>query len=324
MVIKTKHNMPKKLTVEEFIARSNQIHNNLYDYSKTEYIDFKHKVKVICKIHGEFICNPGDHIYNKSKCQKCSGMGYINNPLDYFIERSKITHNNLYDYGKFEYVTAKSKSIIKCKIHGDFLQHPNAHLNGQGCPSCRSSKISSTRIKSNTDEDIFQKLLEIHSHKYIYPPQEPIGRNIKHKLKIICPTHGEFHQSYHNHYYGGNGCEKCGNNRLSKGEKRIEEFLFEKNIIHEREHKFDNCINPLTGKKLLFDFYLIEKNVLIEYQGKQHYEDSDFFKMRSGDCKLIQERDKIKKQYCIENNIKLIVIPYTKFNQITKILSNEI
>ena len=58
--------MPKKLTTEDFILKSSEIHNNKYDYSLVEYIDNKTKVKIICPEHGVFeqrpsrvsVCNP--------------------------------------------------------------------------------------------------------------------------------------------------------------------------------------------------------------------------------------------------------------------------
>lgn len=56
----------KKLTTEEFIYNSRQVHRNKYDYSKVQYIDTKTKVTIICPIHGEFNMNPANHtIKNK-------------------------------------------------------------------------------------------------------------------------------------------------------------------------------------------------------------------------------------------------------------------
>lgn len=52
------------------------------------------------------------------------------------IEKFKSVHMNKFDYSKFNYITIKTKSIIICKEHGEFLQHANAHLNGNGCPKC--------------------------------------------------------------------------------------------------------------------------------------------------------------------------------------------
>lgn len=144
------------------------------------------------------------------------------------------------------------------------------------------------------------------------------------KLDIICPIHGNFQQSFINHYYKGHGCEKCGNNKLSKGEKNIEEILLNNNIEYIREESFDGCINPKTNRKLLFDFYLPKYNLCIEYDGKQHFIDNTFFTKRSGSLKSLQERDRIKNQYCEDNNINLIRISYLNFSNIKKILKNLI
>lgn len=55
--------MPKKKTLDEFIQEANIIHNNKYDYTKTNYINSKTKIIVICSTHGEFKICPS-HQYN--------------------------------------------------------------------------------------------------------------------------------------------------------------------------------------------------------------------------------------------------------------------
>ena len=103
----------------------------------------------------------------------------------------------------------------------------------------------------------------------------------------------------------------------SLGEEKISKILKSHNIEFEKEKIFDTCINPDTNSKLRFDFYLPKYNILIEYQGSQHYEASN-----SGwntEDKLTNQikKDKIKEKWCKDNNIKLITIPYTKYNNIT-------
>ena len=77
-----------------------------------------------------------------------------------------------------------------------------------------------------------------------------------------------------------------------------------------------------------FDFAIFEKNLdlkcLIEHDGEQHYKICKNFKMSSKDLSEIQRRDKIKTDYCLKNNIKLIRIPYWEKNNIEKILSKEL
>ena len=53
-----------------------------------------------------------------------------------FIKRANTKHNNFYDYGKVVYKRMVDKIIIICPIHGEFLQAPSNHLNGQGCIEC--------------------------------------------------------------------------------------------------------------------------------------------------------------------------------------------
>lgn len=59
-----------------------------------------------------------------------------------FIEKSRQVHGDKYDYYKVEYVNNRTKVVITCPIHGDFLQSPNHHANGHGCPKCKGEKVS--------------------------------------------------------------------------------------------------------------------------------------------------------------------------------------
>ena len=64
-------------------------------------------------------------------------------------------------------------------------------------------------------------------------------------------------------------------------------------------------------------------NLLIEYNGKQHYKSIEYFGGGKS-LEIQQKRDFSKKQYCIKNNIKLIEISYLDFNNIEEILSIEL
>tara|TARA_Y100000034_G_C6794413_1_gene355933 strand:+ start:206 stop:937 length:732 start_codon:yes stop_codon:yes gene_type:complete len=123
-----------------FIPTANHIHNSIYDYSKTVYIDAKTKVEIICNIHGSFYQLPRFHIRKKQPtgCPKCNGG--IKYTQQEFIKKSNITHNNKYDYSLSEYKNFKTKVKIICPTHGIFNQQPNNHIFGQGCPKCKSSK----------------------------------------------------------------------------------------------------------------------------------------------------------------------------------------
>lgn len=112
-------------------------------------------------------------------------------------------------------------------------------------------------------------------------------------------------------------CPKCSS---SKGEKKIETFLRTNNIDYVFQKKFSDCRNLLA---LPFDFGIPLKNkkwLLIEYQGKQHFQPIGFFGGKK-QFALQRRLDKIKENYCKDNNISLLTIPYWKFNEIENILS---
>jgi hypothetical protein len=68
---------------------------------------------------------------------------------------------------------------------------------------------------------------------------------------------------------------------------------------------------------------LPELNICIEYQGIQHYEEVEFFnKVRSFESQ--KNYDQIKRNYCRNNNIKLIEISYLDYKNIENILEMEI
>lgn len=58
-----------------------------------------------------------------------------------FIKKSKKIHGNKYDYSKVNYVNKDTKVCIICPEHGEFWQTPHVHLNGHGCPKCKSSSM---------------------------------------------------------------------------------------------------------------------------------------------------------------------------------------
>lgn len=110
------------------------------------------------------------------------------------------------------------------------------------------------------------------------------------------------------------------NNQKSLGEISIMDYLTKNDINFEMEKTFDGCINKLP---LRFDFYLIDSNILIEYDGKQHYESTEIFGGEEN-FKLTKINDKIKNQWVLDNNYKLIRIPYYRYKRIHEILDYEL
>ena len=116
-----------------------------------------------------------------------------------FINKAREVHGDKYDYAKVEYINSQTKVRIICPKHGEFWQTPAEHLRGRGCPKC------SGKFKFNKSEFI-KKAREVHGNKYDYSKVEYV--NIKTKVCIICPKHGEFWQTPASHL-NGNGCPNC-------------------------------------------------------------------------------------------------------------------
>ena len=178
-----------KLTTELFINKANVIHNNLYDYSKVNYINADTPIIIICKEHGEFKQIPDFHINRKCGCPKCSESNKLN--LDTFIEKANKIHNKKYDYSKVIYFNNRKPVIIVCKIHGEFIQTPDIHINqGCGCPNC----INKTEFKLYI---ILQKIYPNIKRQYkvdwcknkLYLPFDFVIE----ELKIIIELDGEQH-----------------------------------------------------------------------------------------------------------------------------------
>jgi len=122
----------------EFIKKSNKIHNNKYNYSLVKYINGRTKVKIICKEHGVFKQEPQSHL-NGNGCPSCKRLKKLSTKK--FIEISKNIHNNKYDYSLIIYNNMRTKVSIICKEHGIFNIRPLKHIHEQrGCPMCKESK----------------------------------------------------------------------------------------------------------------------------------------------------------------------------------------
>lgn len=221
-----------KFTVEDFVYKSNLVHKNKYDYSLAEYKNIFTPIQIKCPIHGEFFQIPNSHI-NGSGCKKCFNefkRGKSQSlTLNDFVNKSKIIHNDKYDYSLVVYKNTKTYVNIICPAHGLFSQTPGHHLNKQGCPKCGKEILINSK-RSNSIEFI-KKAKLIHNDKYDYSLVNYI--NNSKKIKIICPTHGIWEQKPGGHL-NGKGCRKCsGSNKLT-----TELFINKSNDVHDCKYDY--------------------------------------------------------------------------------------
>jgi len=224
--------------------------------------------------------------HNVFGCKKCIQQ---NKGLESFL---KILKNNNFEFISGEYLTAKSKLNIKCIIHNIvFNINRNDFLEGGGnCSEC--NKI---RWREKYKNNFIKKATKIHKGFYSY---EKINYQTTRELvDIICPNHGIFQQSPDSHLQGQK-CPKCS---ISYRENIIKETLEKYKIDYIYNKGHEKLINPKTGYPLKPDFWLEKYNLIIEYDGFQHYKsiygEKEFNK--------IQKLDKLKNNLCKENKIKI-------------------
>lgn len=99
---------------------------------------------------------------------------------------------------------------------------------------------------------------------------------------------------------------------MSRGETVIAEFLKNNQVRFKREHYKRGCLNENKSYVLFFDFFLPDYNMVIEFDGVQHF--------KGEGLKRIQANDKKKNAFCRKKGIKLLRIPYWNFNQIEDII----
>jgi hypothetical protein len=228
---------------EDFVKKAIEKHGDKYDYSKVKYETNREKVIIICPIHGEFKQTPYGHL-NGNGCTPCSKEKDAKNKskdIEKFIEDAKKIHGNKYDYSKIEYENSRTQITIICPIHGEFTQIANDHIQGSGCKQCGSQKPRTTK---RTKENIIQDAKKIHGDKYDYSKVIYTDKQTTNsKIKIICPTHGEFEQIVYNHL-AGKGCVSCYHNTIT-GTK--EDFV--KESIKKHGDKYDYSKVIYKGKK---------------------------------------------------------------------------
>lgn len=301
--------MAKLMTQKEFLERCNQRYGNEFNYSKVDYVNAKIRIIIKCKKHGWFSITPYKHLNNTEGCPKCGHETQGKNKTkttEEFIKEAKKIHKNKYDYSLSIYTGCDDKIEIICKRHGNFLQRAGNHLWGLGCVKC--GNLSTTK-------EFIGKARKIHNGRYDYSIVDYEHGKIP--VCIICPIHGEFWQKPTIHTQG-KGCPKCN---FSKGELGIDKWLSDNDIKYETQKEFENCVNPKTGYKLRYDFFIPSLNTLIEYDGKQHFvlveewtkETKEKFENR-------KFKDSVKTKYADQNGFKLVRIKYTNFKKIDEIL----
>lgn len=251
----------KKLTIENFIKRANEKHDNKYNYNLLNNLDnilSSLKVDIICPEHGKFSQIANDHMRGRG-CDKCGGTK--THTLESFLEAAVAIFGLKFDYSLIkEYKNNKQSIDIVCPIHGKFTTTPGKHLLGYDCKKCAYDEFRVT-----IDEFIKRSNL-IHDFEYCYDLVKFEGLDLN--VEIICFKHGSFFQTPHGHL-SGNGCKYCSN-YISKGETAWLNYL---NIPMQFRQK----MIIVSGRKYVFDAFDKDKNIIYEYNGDYWHGNPEIF-----------------------------------------------
>lgn len=198
----------------------------------------------------------------------------------------------------------QARWLCKCECGNEIIVEGrdlrNGHTKSCGClQKERASEASFVDIKNKK----FGKLTAL------YPLQEERGHDKVVIWHCICECGNEINVP--GTYLRNGNTQSCGCLGSSRGENKIQELLKNNHFIFEKQKRFENC----KDKSFLpFDFYVNNKYI-IEYDGKQHFYYSTGWSTEEK-FKETQKHDKIKNQYCFDNNIPIIRIPYTHYNDL--------
>jgi hypothetical protein len=200
----------KKYTTKTFIEKAIEIHGDKYLYDKTIYTGIFNKVLIFCTICKDYyLQRPSEHLSGCgcTNCRISKGLLTKNNKyFKIFLQKSKIIHNELYNYTLVNYINMHAKVEIICnRCKNTFLQSPSVHLKGSGCPNCNKYKY--------TQDDFIKKAKEVHGNSYDYSKVDYTHAHCY--VTIICNICGkEFKQKAYSHLQGiGCSSHSCGHSR---------------------------------------------------------------------------------------------------------------
>ena len=305
--------MPKKMTKEEFIAKAEARYGKgKYSFDEVDYQGSKIKVKIHCNICGEdFWKRPNDFLSgSECYCQNEHITPRSFTQQDFINKAISIYGPDKYGFDRVNYVNNHTPVEILCNCCGNyFLKTSNQFLQHQEC-SCQMGMNTEKYIKKALDvygPGIFD--YSITEYKGCTEPIEVI--DIKTGLSFW--TYPKYHLEGH-----GSPVEN-----ESGGETLVRSVLNDLNIQFIKEF---SVVNKIEGRninhvKIDFEFIYGEQEYWIEYNGIQHYNfyesfwkratKSDDYETNVNEYKYQLQRDKNVRDYCKENGIILIEIPYT-------------
>lgn len=220
-----------------------------------------------------------------------------------------------------KYTSVHMKHLCRCgKCGNEYEKRVNDLLHGYGCSYCKN-------LKRRTVEEM-KKYIKEKDRNYELISDHNRTRDISKFLHKKC--NNAFDMKIHNFVTRGQRCPICAkyenkNPKFydSKGILKIKKVLDNLDLSYEAEKKFSDCYGKSIHKLLPFDIYIEDLNLIIEYDGKQHFEPVDFFGGQES-FERNKRNDRIKNDYCNSNNISMIRISYKQRKNIEEIIRENV
>ena len=259
---------------------------------------------------GKDACNNCKHLKYKEEGKR-SRDDILKSVNDFCLDKGYILITNIQEDFK-----ACDDVQYECPKHGLITTTISNLSNKHGCRQCKYESHSNEYKHSS---DFVKETIESINGNIWLNPDGYTGINDR-NLRIKCGTCGkhEYTTSFGNYYYHDViMCPHCSARQPSDGEKIIAEILDKYNIKYIPEMRFDDCRDK---KPLPFDFYLLDYNLIIEFDGPQHFEEKDGWTS----LEITQRHDQIKNKYCETHGIDLLRIPYWEGHNIEEIILKKL
>lgn len=291
-------------TPQEFLKKAHKTHGDKYEYPNIhEEYGKVEKIHILCKKCGTiFEQKPAMHILGNG-CSNCNPFPkkYTSQTLQEAITKKHPDIELISEYNGDNDSTIK----VRCKKHNIEWETTPHRLSQQkfACEKCHREHRSS--VIREKQEKLFNEFLQI-NYAPLYDISKVVYLNNKTKIKLICPTHGEFELRPDKMVNRLDGCPFCNESHLERQTRMVLDNL---NIKYEREKTFDWLENK---GKMFLDFYLPQYGVAIECQGEQHIvERNDSLLNKNDKFEDKVARDLLKNKLCYSNKIPIIYI-FTK------------
>ena len=202
------------------------------------------------------------------------------------------------------FTTTNNKIKLQCLKCGTIYNRSvKSILEDDRCLCCER-KI----VVKKTNEQFLQEVKQKYSDEYIILDKyEDAYKKIKIKH---CNCGKIFEIRPHDFLTKQRVCPIC---KESKGEQKIRKILEDNKINFISQYRLEEF------KRAPYDFYLIDFNILIEYQGIQHFQPVKHFGGEQSFNRQV-EIDHLKKQIAESNNVEVIYISYLEYEDLEKIL----